>query len=129
MAKVLVAGSAVVVTSEVKLEDIKMVSKYRPAALALMGGEDGKEEIFRVGIGSGSINEYGVSFNEETRDENKLAVLTMFIDYKGDDIKGYLADEIGGALNNLAKIEVTIPGTLAEIKAEREAVMAGISVA
>ncbi len=45
MAKVKTMGQAIVVVSEVKLEDIKKIQKYRPEALVLKGGEDNKEEI------------------------------------------------------------------------------------
>ena len=49
MAKIVIAGDAVVVTSAMKLEDIKTIEKYRPKELVLKGGEDGKEPIFGVG--------------------------------------------------------------------------------
>ena len=42
MAKITIAGDAVVVTSALKLEDIKTIEKYRRNALVLKGGEDGK---------------------------------------------------------------------------------------
>ena len=45
-------GQAIVVVSDVKLEDIKKIEKYRPDALVLKGGEDNKEEIFRIGTGT-----------------------------------------------------------------------------
>ena len=41
MAKIVIAGDAVVVTSAMKLEDIKTIEKYRPKELVLKGGEDG----------------------------------------------------------------------------------------
>ena len=46
MAKITIAGDAAVVTSAMKLEDIKTIEKYRPKELVLKGGEDGKEPIF-----------------------------------------------------------------------------------
>ena len=42
MAKIVIAGDAVVITSALKLEDIKTIAKYNPKALTLMGGEDGR---------------------------------------------------------------------------------------
>lgn len=48
MAKIVIAGDAVVVTSAMKLEDIKTIEKYRPKELVLKGGEDGKEAIHSV---------------------------------------------------------------------------------
>lgn len=59
MAKIVIAGDAVVVTSAIKLEDLRNIKKYRPAALILKGGEDGKEPIFAVDVtnGNGDINQ------------------------------------------------------------------------
>lgn len=54
MAKIVIAGDAVVVTSAMKLEDIKTIEKYRPKELVLKGGEDGKEPIFGVGTTHGA---------------------------------------------------------------------------
>ena len=52
MAKVKVAGQAIVIISEIKLDDIKTVAKYRPAALTLYEGEgDDREPVFAIGIG------------------------------------------------------------------------------
>ena len=75
MAKITIAGDAAVVTSAMKLEDIKTIEKYRPKELVLKGGEDGKEPIFAVGTtnGAGNINAFGASFGAETRDDEKLA--------------------------------------------------------
>lgn len=133
MAKITIAGDAVVVTSAVKLEDYKKVAKYRPDALTLMGGEDGKEPVFRVAIlpgGSGSIGKYGAEFASATHDEEKLASITMgFVGVDGRDIKETVADEIGAAVMSLNKLEDTIPGVLAEIDAEKAAIMENITVA
>ena len=49
MAKIVIAGDAVVVKSELKLEDIKTIEKYNTKALTLMGGDEGKEPIFALG--------------------------------------------------------------------------------
>ena len=129
MAKITIAGQAVVVTSTLKLEDIKMVKKYRPDALTLRGGGDGKEPIFALGVGEGGINKFGASFQMETRDEEKLAVLTMTTGYDGDDIEEFVADELGAAIVNLGKLEEKLPGVIDEIKAERQAIMSNITVA
>lgn len=129
MAKITVVGQAVVVTSGLKLEDIKTIEKYRPDALILKGGENNKEELFRIGTGAGSINQYGASFNEATRDDNKFAVITLTTDYSGDDIKGYVADQLGSAITNLKALEEKLPEVVESIKAERKAIMDGITLA
>lgn len=132
MAKITIAGDAIVVTSGITLEGIKTIKKYRPKALKLMGGEDGKEEIFAIDVtnGSGSINVYGASFGCETHDDAKLATIT-YVPSGGmtGDVKEWVAERLGGAIMNLNKLEATLPAVLAQIAREKEAVMSGITVA
>lgn len=128
MAKISIAGQAVVVTSAMALEDIKTIKKYRPKALILKGGEDGKEPIFALGIGEGKINTVGASFNQATRDEAKLATLTMTTNFDGEDIVAFVTDTLGGALMNLNKLEETLPAVLAEIAAEKATIQQNITV-
>ena len=102
MAKIVIAGDAVVVTSAMKLEDIKTIEKYRPKELVLKGGEDGKEPIFGVGTthGAGNINAVGASFGSETRDDDKLACITLFLDGVTGDVKDWVADRLGAAITS-----------------------------
>jgi hypothetical protein len=134
MAKVTIAGDAAVVTSSMKLEDLKTIAKYRPKALSLRGGEDGKELIYSIAVskygGSGEINKNGAVFASASHDEHKLATITMHIGDIGDgDIKEIVADQIGTAITNLNKLEETLPDVLEEIAVEKTAVMNNISVA
>ena len=131
MAKIVIAGDAVVVTSAMKLEDIKTIEKYRPKELVLKGGEDGKEPIFGVGTthGAGNINAVGASFGSETRDDDKLACITLFLDGVTGDVKDWVADRLGAAIINLNKLEEKLPAVLEEIAAEKATVMSNITVA
>lgn len=130
MAKITIAGDAVVVTSEMTLEDIKTVKKYRPDALILKGGEDGKEPIFKLGVcnGAGNITKYGAEFGSETHDDDKKAVMTLICKCENGEIKEVVADTIGAYVMNLNKLEETLPAVLEEIKAEKEQIMANITV-
>ena len=129
MAKTVVTGNALVVTSDLKLEDLKMVKKYRPSALTLWGGKDGDEPIFAISTeGCAGINEFGATFKDESRDGSGLACITMELRYDGDSLKEYIADKIGGALMNIAKLEATIPAVIEEIGAERATVMDQIAI-
>ena len=132
MAKIHVAGRAVVITSAFKLEELKLIQKYRPNALNLMGGENGKEVIFTVAVDKedGSINEYGAVFNSESYDAAKLATLTMMMsnDVAADKLNDYIADAVGGAIINLNKLEATLGAVLTEIAAEKQAVIDSISI-
>ena len=132
MAKIVIAGDAVVVTSSLKLEDIKVVEKYRPEELVLRGGDDGKEPIFAIGTtsGNGRINSVGVSFGREAADGSGLACITALkIDTPTtDNVKEWVADALGGAMSKLAVLESKLPSVLEAIKAEKAAVMESIVV-
>jgi len=129
MAHVAIAGNAVILTSTMKLEDIKTVEKYRPKALVLMGGEDGKEPIFKVGTGcAGSVNRYGITFSDATRGENGgFATLTLTEEFDGDPAE-FVAEKYGVAIANLNALEETLGGALNCIAAEKRAVMDSIVV-
>lgn len=132
MANIVIAGNAVVVKSSLKMEDIALIQKYRPNELILKGGEDGKEPIFTLGtaaVNCGSIGTYGAAFDSVTRDDDKLACVTMVITGTPEgDIADWVADQFGGAMVNLNKLESRLPGVIADIRAEQAAVKAGISV-
>ena len=127
MASVKVVGGAVVVTSTMKLSDIEAVAKYNPKALVLMGGEDNKEEIFRVAVkrpdGNGSIKTYGVEFDAHTNDPHGYATVTYLFDGTPDKIKAEIAESIGGPLMNLNKIEASLPDVISSINKQRQAVL------
>ena len=131
MAKAKVLGDALVITSTQKLEDLKMILKYRPEALVLKD-EDG-DEYFRVGVSdnSGIIGTYGAEFGGETHDADKKATITLMIDGSGtpEEIKADIAEDIGLVLLNIEKVEEKIPEVLNEIKAERDRILEHITVA
>lgn len=130
MAKITIAGDAVVITSECKLEELKLVEKYRPNALVLKGGEDGKEPIFAVGTGRcGTINAFGATFASEAHDGSGLATITMCADNISGDPKEWVAEQVGTAILNLNKVEETLPAAIEEIAAEKAAILANITVA
>lgn len=130
MAKVKVVGDAAVVISSLKLSDIELVKKYRPKALVLFGGEDGKEPVFAIGTtnGAGGINQYGATFNGATHDDSQLACITMVMKNAGADVKEWLADQIGSALMSLNKLEEILPDVIEEIAEERAGVIDSIDV-
>ena len=126
MAKIVIAGDAVVVKSELKLEDIKTIEKYNAKALTLMGGDEGKEPIFATG--TGSINSVGASFGKA--DSDGKAVITMVMQgVPTEKAKDWVADTLGAALMNLNTLEAKLPEVLAGISAQRATVMENISVA
>ena len=129
MAKIVVSGNSVVIKSEVKLEDIKLVEKYAPNALVLLGGEDGKEPVFRLGVsknGNGSVDRFGAIFDATTTSAEGFATITMALCSFDGDLKEFLADQLGAQMRQIAAIENSIPGTIDQVNADRAAIMSQI---
>ena len=131
MAKMNIAGNALVITSTMTMDQLNMVKKYRPKALKLMGGENNKEEIFCIDTctGNGGISAYGAVFGSATHDAEKKACITIVLEGVTGDIKEYVADTYGEAVTYLTQMEATLPAVLAEITEQKSAIMAAISVA
>ena len=127
MAKVTIAGNSYVITSAVSMADLETVKKYRPSALTITDPET-METLFKVGVGSGSVTDYGISFGGVSNDEAKLATATLPIPADVEDAKEYVLDKAGLAIANLNKVETGIAAALEEIKAERDAIAANIKV-
>lgn len=130
MAKIQILGDAVVLTSEITLEDLRTIAKYRPEALTLKGGEDGKTPVFAIGVdGVESFTKFGVTFKSASRDDKKYAQLTQIIcDRKIENLTEVIADHYGAGLAKLNELEATLPAVLDEVRAEREAIMQSISI-
>ena len=127
MAKVTIAGNSYVVTSDIAMADLETVKKYRPSALAITDQET-KETLFKVGIGSSSVSEHGISFGGVSNDEKKLATATLPIPADVENAKDFVLDKSGVAIANLNKIESSISRALESIRSERNAISENITV-
>ena len=130
MAKINVTGEAVVITSAAKLSDLKNIAKYRPEALKLMGGKDGKELLFTVGVdekSSGGINSNGAIFGRASRGEGFAEITKLMPGIEGD-VKEAIVEEMGGALLKLNALEAQLPAVVNEIAADKAKVMEAITV-
>ena len=125
MAKVTIAGDAVVITSSRKLEEIKTLEKYKPEALVLKNDKD--EVYFKVGTGAGSINKYGVSFPDVSRTGDGTAELTLVL-YDVSDAVGYVSDNYGAAIVNLNEVEAKLDDALNEVTNQKAKILASITV-
>ena len=119
MAKTKILGTAVTITSAVKVADFKTLAKFKPAALALTEVVDGvKEEKFSVALGtSPSVTKYGIVFDSMNTDGYAEVTLQIPASIAADKRKEYVADTYGYALLNLNQLE----GQIAEVMAETEA--------
>ena len=131
MAKMTIAGNALVISSSMKLKDLKTIKKYRPRALILTGGEDNKTALYAIGVsddGSGSINPIGACFAQESHDGEEKACITVNLDGVQGNVREFIADKYGEAFTNLNILEATLPAVLDEIVSQKAAIMENISV-
>ena len=132
MAKMTIAGNALVISSSMKLKDLKAIKKYRPKALLLTGGENGKDTLYAVDVadsGTGGINSVGACFAQETHDGEEKACITINLNNVQGDVREFIADTYGEAFTNLNALEATFPAVLEEIMNQKAAIMESISVA
>lgn len=126
MAKLTIAGDALIITSSRKLEEIKTLEKYNPEALVLK--DENGEVYFKVGTGVGNINKYGVSFGDASRTGDGTATLTMILEGVDDAVK-FASDNFGMALINLNKIEAKFTEALEEVSAQQAEILENITIA
>lgn len=126
MARITVVGNAAIITSELKLEDIKLIEKHCAEALTLK--DENGNEYFRVGTcdGTGSIGKYGVEFG--AKNQEGYATLTFVHDYTEGDIKEQIADAIGSEVMNLSKVEVKAQENLPEVTQRINAIKESITI-
>ena len=121
-AKATIAGSACIVTSAMKLEDLKLIKKYRPKTLNLYEGEGKEKElVFSIDVTEksvGSMNKYGATFGPHTTQDGH-ATLTISVTADEKDPKEAVMEKIGVGLLKLNKLEGTFAGVIEEIKKEK----------
>lgn len=123
-----VAGAACVITSAAKLEDLKLIKKYRPKALTMYEGDDKKEVSFRVMMENtpkGDVGATAISFSNVA---SAGGCATVTIDVTDKDMEA-VEDKIGAALLKLTKMEETFAAILDEIHAEQAQVREHITIA
>ena len=135
MAKAVITGDVLVVTSSIAFEEIKTLEKHSPKALQLCDKtEDGKKEVvFTVGTtrngGKGSINKYGISFDCATFDDKKYACLRLDIPKETKNAKEWAAEIIGSAIIQLEAVEAQIKPALEEVAKNKETILGKITIA
>ncbi len=130
MAKTKILGTAVTITSAIKVAVFKTLAKFKPAALKLTETVDGvKEEKFSVALGtSPSVTKYGIVFDSENTDGYAEVTLQIPASITADKRKEYVADTYGYALLNLNQLEGQIAEEYAETEADFVAINEGIEL-
>lgn len=127
-ANVSVAGAAAIITSGLKLEQIKRFKKYRPEALTLYDEDD--EPIYAIDYdeGPGSINKNGAVFGAATNADG-YATITVVLDPAEEDKKQLVIDKLGAALLKLNELETGLAGLDEELSAEEAEILSHITIA
>ena len=131
MAKVIIAGDAIVIKSGKKLEQLKTLEKYNPKSLKLFEtDEDGnKEQVFEVGTGLyADVGQFGVVFASASKDDEKLAQVTLNVPAGVVDVKAWAADTYGLVITRLNAVEAGIDAALESVELNKAEVMANIEV-
>lgn len=130
MANVKIVGDAVVLTSALSFEDIKLVEKIAPKELTLFEEENGRKvPVFGVCTtkSHGRITKDGVSFAKGSRDGG-FAEITMGVPECDGDVKEVVAELIGTAVIKLNELEAKLPEVIAGINAQKQAMLDCIEV-
>lgn len=139
MAKIIIAGDAVVITSSKTLEEIKTLEKYNPKALILAEADidclgnpipGTFNEVFKVATSSdkSSVSQHGVVFNGTSRGGEGFATATVVIPEGVEDVNEYVMDTMGKAIIRLNVVEDSLSDAISEVVRDREAVKEHIVV-
>ena len=114
-AKLVIAGSAAVLTSGVKLEDWKRIQEMAPEQLTMV--DENEEPFFKVevGEGPGTVSAFGVEFASETTNQEGKATVTVLLDPEAEDKVALVKKKIGPSLLHLNDLEKEVPDILKEI--------------
>lgn len=133
MAKIYVCGNAVLFQSEMKLDDLVKIKKYRPEALCVKGGKDNEDLLFVATTAPGCMGDVdadGAIFGKASAEDGKAIITKVWPDMPDnvEEAKNILADKLGAALNYMNQLESVLPGVLEEVEAEHAAVLEAISI-
>ncbi len=127
-----IVGGAAVLTSTVKLADLKTIKTYEPKALHLLGGEDGKDTVFMIDIAGegygGFCGNMGIMFAPKTTDTNGYATVTVMIPEGTEKPAEWFVNSYGAAVMKLNELEAKLPAVLAKLSANKKAVLDAIEI-
>lgn len=129
MSKVKIVGNAVVITSDLKVEEILKVKKFTKSGLTLK--DEKGNDIFAIDYcpgANGSISEHGVVYAETNAEDYAQLSLLLAEDVKAEDRMDVILDNYAIALGNLKTLETYIREAATELNATVENIKDGIEV-
>ena len=116
-------------TSSLTKADIATAKKYRPAALKVKDSEG--NDVFAMSYVEGKpcVAANGVTFGSASADGGYAMIVGQLPDElpAGTTAGDYIADKVGAALGYINVLEASIPDVVAEITAERNALIGSIT--
>lgn len=131
MANIIIAGSSAVLKSSIKLDTLKKLEKYAPAALCKRDEKEKKELIFKVGVaseGTGSIAGKGIFFAPVTHDTEGRATVTLPIPSNVTDAKEWAAETLAHVYNELTSMEASMSAASTKVDEDKKAMLEKITV-
>lgn len=120
-----VTGGACVITSTMKLEDIKKLERYAPESLALYDDDGNQTFAVDTSSGNGSISNWGATFGKHTTADGYA---TITLPYDGEDPAKFVEDNYGVGIYKLSQLEALVDEALAEVSRMLGDIRASISV-
>jgi hypothetical protein len=129
MSKTKIVGNAVVITSDLKAEEILKVKKFTKSGLKLK--DEKGNEIFAIDYtpgGCSSISEHGIIYAETNAEGYAQISLLISEDVKPEDRMAVILDKYAIALGNLNTLETCIREAATGLNATIETIKEGIEV-
>ena len=115
MAKIKISGSSVVITSDLKVEELKKVRKFTKSGLTLKDQKG--NDVFTISLGNiSSISKYGITYAGETAEGYAQATMMLDENIKAADKKKAFIDTYAIELSNLSTLENFIRESVADIE-------------
>jgi len=130
--KLTIIAGAYALTSDVKVEDIQLLTKYKPDALKIKD-EDGNDK-FSVGYTQGkpAVSSFGITFGGKNFQDGKATITKNLPDAVSDNVekaKEFVAEQFGAIIAYLKQLEETIPAAAKAIRDDKKALVDSITLA
>lgn len=115
MPEIKITGNSYTITSDLTKEAFNKFKKYTPAVLTLRDAEK-KSELFKLGYGSPSISEYGISYTSVSASGKMYVTFSIPTDVA--DRKAYVTDIMAPVLPNLTALEANLSEAIAGLETD-----------
>ena len=107
MSKITLNATTFDLISALSLDDIKLLEKQNPDALAIKDKDGDIQFVVKTGNELGSISQYGIVFANKTRDGKAVLTYTLDTNKPADEQLNEIFDKVGAAKAKLDEIEAT----------------------